>query len=194
MLSSRDLRLSTASSYGLKTTASAATGKRRGYLAAWSTYTVSGTSVLVNGEGPPYASVMIVGEAPGEEEARQGRPFVGPSGYELDRMLGEAGIARAECYVTNIARERPPNNDIAVWIAQSKKEITEQHTQFRDKWVLPPIIEGIKLLIVEMEAIAPNVVIALGGTSLWVLTGKSGIQKWRASMLSIDTEEMKRCL
>lgn len=147
---------------------------------------------LVNGEGPPHASIFICGEAPGEEESRQGRPFVGPSGYELDRMLGEAGISRAECYVTNVARERPPNNDVTTWIAQSKKEVTVYHKQFREKWVLPPIAEGIRLLIVEIEAVAPNVVIALGGTSLWVLTGKSGIQKWRASMLSIDTEEMKR--
>ena len=66
-------------------------------------------------------------------------------------MLGEAGISRSECYVTNVCRERPPGNDITAFIAQSKKEITPVHVKLRDKYVLPVIIEGYRLLITELE-------------------------------------------
>jgi uracil-DNA glycosylase family 4 len=139
--------------------------------------------MIVNGEGPIPATIMIVGEAPGEEEARQGRPFVGPSGYELDRMLGEAGVSRAECYVTNVARERPPNNDISTYFAQSKKAITNEHVEIRNRWVLPPIRDGINALALEINMVQPQIIVALGNTPLWALTGTSGITKWRGSML-----------
>ena len=55
----------------------------------------------VFGEGPETAPVMIVGEQPGDQEDRAGHPFVGPSGKLLDRALDDAGIDRAEVYVTN---------------------------------------------------------------------------------------------
>ena len=56
--------------------------------------------------------ITIVGEAWGEHEAIQKRPFVGPSGYELTRMLNEAGIDRGSCYLTNVINRRPPGNRI----------------------------------------------------------------------------------
>lgn len=55
----------------------------------------------VFGEGPAPASLMLVGETPGDQEDKAGRPFVGPAGKLLDRCLAEAGIDRAETYVTN---------------------------------------------------------------------------------------------
>jgi len=64
----------------------------------------------VPGEGNPYASVMLVGEGPGEQEDRQGRPFVGPAGQLLDRMLFAAGIARDDIYISNVVKCRPPGN------------------------------------------------------------------------------------
>ena len=64
----------------------------------------------VFGEGPDAARLMIVGEAPGEEEDRQGRPFVGPSGKLLDRMLAAIGLERGEVYITNTLYWRPPGN------------------------------------------------------------------------------------
>ena len=64
----------------------------------------------VFGEGPPDADLMIIGEAPGEEEDRQGKPFVGPSGRLLDRMLAAIGLERAAVYITNTIYWRPPGN------------------------------------------------------------------------------------
>jgi DNA polymerase len=58
----------------------------------------------VMGEGPPDADVMIVGEQPGDQEDLLGRPFVGPAGQLLDRLLGEAGIERSQCYLTNAVK------------------------------------------------------------------------------------------
>jgi uracil-DNA glycosylase len=58
----------------------------------------------VFGEGPKTASVMFIGEQPGDEEDRAGRPFVGPAGRLLDRALGEAGIDRASTWVTNAVK------------------------------------------------------------------------------------------
>lgn len=58
----------------------------------------------VFGEGPVHAPVMLVGEQPGDQEDRQGRPFVGPAGKMLDRALADAGIDRARVYVTNAVK------------------------------------------------------------------------------------------
>ena len=140
----------------------------------------------VGGEGPRNARVMIVGEAPGADEERLGRPFVGMSGRELERMLGEAGIARSECFITNVCRVRPPNNDITKFFAASKKAVSPEHTQLRDRWVLPPLSAGYEQLWREIGEVQPSIIIALGNTALWALTGRWGITKWRGSMLCAE--------
>src|SRR6266581_4336163 len=71
----------------------------------------AGRTQVVFGVGNPTADVMFIGEAPGAEEDRQGKPFVGRSGQLLDRlMLQEMGLTRAECYIANVAKCRPPGN------------------------------------------------------------------------------------
>ena len=64
----------------------------------------------VPGEGDPEADIMFVGEAPGAEEDRQGRPFVGASGKFLAEMLESIGLTREQVFITNIVKYRPPNN------------------------------------------------------------------------------------
>lgn len=64
----------------------------------------------VAGEGSATAKVMFVGEAPGEQEDVQGRPFVGSAGKLLTELLGSINLRREEVYITNIAKCRPPNN------------------------------------------------------------------------------------
>ena len=65
---------------------------------------------LVPGEGSPNARIMFVGEAPGFHEARQGRPFVGASGKFLDTLLHGVGLRRDDIFITNIVKDRPPDN------------------------------------------------------------------------------------
>jgi uracil-DNA glycosylase len=66
----------------------------------------------VPGEGSRGASVLFVGEGPGAEEDRQGRPFVGPAGMLLDKMLRSIGLARADVFIANILKCRPPGNRV----------------------------------------------------------------------------------
>ena len=65
---------------------------------------------VVPGEGNPRARLMLIGEGPGQQEDRMGRPFVGPSGELLTRMLHAIGLERSEVYICNIVKCRPPKN------------------------------------------------------------------------------------
>lgn len=136
--------------------------------------------------GPIPARVMVVGEAPGEQEEARREPFIGTSGLELTRMLQEAGISRGECFITNVCRVRPPQNDISHFIAKKKKARTALHVQVRDKWVLPAVADGIELLKKEIDLVKPNVIIACGNVAMWALTGQWGVAKWRGSLLQTD--------
>jgi DNA polymerase len=64
----------------------------------------------VPGEGPLDAEIMFIGEAPGVNEDKQGRPFVGAAGGFLEELLGAAGLRRSEVYITNVLKCRPPGN------------------------------------------------------------------------------------
>ena len=64
----------------------------------------------VPGEGPVNARIMFIGEGPGEQEDRSGRPFVGAAGQFLNRLLAQAGLRREDIYITNIVKCRPPRN------------------------------------------------------------------------------------
>lgn len=69
-----------------------------------------GRTHIVLGEGNPQSPLMFVGEGPGADEDRQGRPFVGRAGQLLDRMLAAAEIPREDIFITNIVKCRPPGN------------------------------------------------------------------------------------
>lgn len=150
--------------------------------------------MIVRPDGPPNAKVMIVGEAPGEHEENQGIPFVGPSGYELNRMLSEVGISRSECFVSNVMRTRPPNNDIERFVQAKptkavpggKKALLAEPIRVGDRWATAPIRDGIIQLQKEIQLVKPKLIIAVGNTSMWALTGRWGIKKWRGSMLYSD--------
>lgn len=122
--------------------------------------------------GPTDAKIMLVGEAPGETEDRLGQPFKGNAGRILDRILREVGISRFECLIANVARERPPNNKIKYYFEDASCTVPK-----------PKMTEWIQLLKKEIETYQPNVVVALGGTALWALTGKKGIKTFRGTVL-----------
>ncbi|MFQ5408577.1 MAG: uracil-DNA glycosylase family protein, partial [Anaerolineales bacterium] len=64
----------------------------------------------VPGEGPPDAKIMLIGEGPGYHENEQGRPFVGAAGKFLEELLANIGLKRADVYITNVVKCRPPGN------------------------------------------------------------------------------------
>lgn len=118
--------------------------------------------VLVFGEGRVGAPVMMIGEAPGEQESLQGRPFVGKAGRNLDAFLQEAGMDRAELYVTNTVKFRPTRRSAAGRIVNR-----------------PPTQEEIRLfapwLLREIELVDPRCVITLGNVPLKALAGREWV-------------------
>ena len=125
-------------------------------------------SKYVPGMGNPNARIIICGEAPGESEEREGIPFVGPSGNMLNEILRYAGIDRHECYITNVCKVRPPQNDI--------KKLNLIGYSIED--FLPQLEE-------EIKAIDPNIVFGLGNVPLQYLAGQTGILNYRGSILNI---------
>lgn len=127
---------------------------------------------------------MIVGEAPGAIEEAQGRPFVGPAGQLLRKFLFEAGIDPESVYYTNICKYRPPGNKLNKFFGERGRP--------NDL-----IGQGLLELMLEIETIKPNVIVACGNFPLWALTGEAewrqasgeieagytGIVKWRGSIL-----------
>lgn len=134
--------------------------------------------------GPIPANIALIGEAPGSEEERVGLPFIGPSGKLLDSLLRAAGLHRDNCFVTNVCNHRPPGNDISLWTSDNKSPPDPTWVHVRGKWVHPNIASGLETLQRQLDEVRPRLVIALGNTPLWALTGNSGISKWRGSRLS----------
>src|SRR5215213_8490686 len=92
----------------------------------------------VPGEGPTHAEIMLIGEGPGAREDEQGRPFVGASGKFLDQLLEQAGVTRADVWITNVVKCRPPGNRDP--LPDEVKICTSNYLQHQIKIVNPSII------------------------------------------------------
>ena len=118
--------------------------------------------ILVHGEGEIGARVMLVGEAPGEQETLQGHPFVGKAGRNLNEFLELAGLERSALYVTNAVKFRPT------------KRSSAGRTVNR-----PPTREEVSLFLPwlrrEIELVAPEVIVTLGNVPLRALTGPKAV-------------------
>ncbi|MBR0667032.1 UdgX family uracil-DNA binding protein [Roseomonas hellenica] len=113
----------------------------------------------VFGEGPPGAALMLVGEQPGDEEDRAGRPFVGPAGRLLDTLLERAGVPRRDTYVTNAVKHFK--------FTQAGKRRLHQSPNAGDIAHYRPFLRA------EIALVAPRLVLALGATALQALAGKA---------------------
>lgn len=137
-------------------------------------------SLRVNGEGDLNSLVAVVGEAPGADEDRIGRPFVGLSGKLQDNYMARVNLTRRDAYFTNVVKERPRNNDISQFITFNRtgRLLTET----------PEFTAYVKELQEELKKCKANVIVATGNIPLYVLTGKYGISKWRGSILQSRPE------
>jgi uracil-DNA glycosylase len=120
---------------------------------------VPGATQAVLGEGPVGATLAFVGEQPGDQEDRQGRPFVGPAGQLLSRAMAEAGIDRGASYLTNAVKHFK-------FEERGKRRIHQKPTAgevSHYRWWLDR----------ELEFVAPKLVVALGATAVLALTGKA---------------------
>src|SRR5918992_1082488 len=111
----------------------------------------------VFGEGAHTADVMLVGEQPGDQEDRQGHPFVGPAGRLLDEALVEAGIDRTDVYITNVVKHFK-------WVARGKRRIHKKPnlTEIR---ACKPWLEA------EIDVVRPKAIVCLGATAAQALLG-----------------------
>lgn len=123
-------------------------------------------------DGNPEASVMCIGEAPGQEEDRRGLPFVGPSGRLLDRMLGSIGFDRSTCYITNVVPWRPPAN---------RKPTPDE------------VAVCLPFLTRHIELVDPQVLILLGGASAAAVLAKAdGINRLRGRWFEFNSPGLPR--
>ncbi|XRQ11257.1 UdgX family uracil-DNA binding protein [Actinomadura welshii] len=128
----------------------------------------------VFGEGSPGGRVMFVGEQPGDQEDRKGRPFVGPAGRVLDRALDEAGIERGDVYVTNAVKHFKFKRQEG-----GKRRIHEAPNAGEMRACRP-------WLLAELRLLEPDVVVVLGATAGKALFGSSfRVTKQRGRLLPL---------
>ncbi|MDO8585650.1 MAG: uracil-DNA glycosylase [Armatimonadota bacterium] len=114
---------------------------------------------LVWGDGPLDAPIAFVGEAPGQQETRMRCPFVGQAGKVFDRELGEAGIDRSKCWVTNAVKCRTVRVSPSGGVVNRCPNNTE-------------LSDWLPLLIEELEIVRPAVIVCLGGVAAKAVIGK----------------------
>ena len=125
----------------------------------------------VFGEGPKNASIMLVGEQPGDYEDVAGRPFVGPAGKIMDQALEEAGIDRSQVYVTNAVKHFK-------WEPRGKRRI-HQKPNSREIAACRPWLEA------ELRIVKPRLVVAMGATAAQTIFGPSfRVTRERGKVLS----------
>jgi len=115
-------------------------------------------SQTVFGTGPTTARMLLMGEAPGEYEDREGVPFVGPAGRMLDRALGEVGLDRGELYITNVVKHRP-------WVQQGTRKKNRAPNTSEIKACRP-------WLDAELTLLRPDIVVCLGAPAAHAILGK----------------------
>jgi DNA polymerase len=123
--------------------------------------TATAHTQTVFGEGSPTARLMFIGEAPGENEDRTGRPFVGRAGEKLDEMIAAMGLNREQVYIANVLKSRPPDNRTPL-----------QHE-----------VDGCgPFLIEQILIVRPEVIVTLGGPATKLVLGtEEGITRLRGT-------------
>lgn len=123
---------------------------------------------MVFATGNPDAKLMLIGEAPGAEEENQRKPFVGPAGQLLDKILEAMGLNRKDVYISNIVKFRPQ-------VTGTGNPITGNRKPHREE-----IDSCLKYVMAEIDVVKPSVIIALGGTAAdGLLGGQTPVGKLR---------------
>jgi DNA polymerase len=130
----------------------------------------------VFGEGAAHAQAMFVGEQPGDQEDKAGRPFVGPAGRLFDEALEDAGIDRTQLYVTSVVKHFK-------WVARGKRRI-HQKPNWKEIAACRPWLEA------ELAIVQPRVLVCLGATAAQTLLGRQfRVTKERGRPIESDLAE-----
>lgn len=158
----------------------------------------------MNTSGDPNSPILLIGESWGkhEEADPNHEPFIGPSGWELNRMLAEAGFSRGDCFVCNVANGRPPGDKVEHYFYTktdgAKGGVAPRFGLYPNDLVRT----GLDQLNAILDRQRPKLVLPLGAVALWALTegklrrpdehGKqpTGILRWRGSELRVDRGQL----
>ena len=128
-----------------------------------------------------WTGIVFVGEAPGAEEARLGRPFVGRSGQLLDKMLEQAQIDRERSLIANVFRFQPPSNKVDHFFTSRRAAATEgigiaeAYGKFGSNFCRADFASEIDHLRDMLAKQKPKIIVALGRTPMWALTGENSL-------------------
>jgi DNA polymerase len=125
-------------------------------------------ALFVPGVGPLDARIAIVGEAPGAKENEQLRPFVGPAGEELDRVLDLNGLRRSRIFITNAVKFRPPNNS-------TPKPWERAY--------------GRSCLVIELGVVEPELVVLAGSTAFNTVFPERKFKEWVGHIICTDVRD-----
>lgn len=133
--------------------------------------------------------IAFLGEAPSTEELLEGKPLVGPSGKIFDAMLRTANLDRADYWVGNVFDQKIPGNSLFNWCVNKADAERVEGDSYSDDFYIPGYgVLGpdhrwhLKRMWDELEAVKPNVIVPLGGTALWALTGQTDIGMHRGNL------------
>ncbi|MER2520666.1 MAG: uracil-DNA glycosylase [Bdellovibrionales bacterium] len=128
-----------------------------------------------------WSGIALVGEAPGADEVRQGRPFCGRSGQLLNAILARAGLDRPQCLVANVFRYQPPGNKVGLFFLSRRAaqtqgiSLADKFGAFAGSWCRADYAPEIDHLAASLAELKPSIIVALGRTPLWALTGENGL-------------------
>ncbi|KAF5079110.1 Type-4 uracil-DNA glycosylase [anaerobic digester metagenome] len=122
-----------------------------------------GEKKLVFGEGAQMPVLMMIGEAPGGDEEKQGRPFVGKAGKNLSSFLEVIGLEREEIYISNVVKLRPTKSS-----PKTGKEVNRPPSKEEIAFFLPYLME-------EIQLIAPKMIVTLGNVPLKAVSGDNNV-------------------
>lgn len=138
------------------------------------------TERIIGADGRQDAKIAIVGEAPGHQEMYAGKPFVGPAGQVLESCLHSAGLTRSDVYITNLVKTQPYKNDISPYYKNGR--LTEKGEK------------AAEALASELAATKANVIVSLGNSSTFALTGRSKVTDIRGYVFPCTRVEGRKVI
>lgn len=134
-------------------------------------------------------TLLILGEAPGADEERSGTPFVGSAGRQLTETMESAGLDRRQWHILNTFTQRPPENDLTRWTLNKtdfKKEFgyVPSTPPLKKRYLRPEHQWQIAELQKRLRVLKPDLILAMGATALWALTGQDAITQFRGTFFT----------
>lgn len=150
--------------------------------------------MMIPAHGPQPSRLLIVGESASADDLWKQKPFAGRSGDELAKMLHEAGVLLSEARTTYVIPQKAPFA-FTGWLesTKSKAALAGLTNFWQRRWYSEEVAVGRELLLREIRETKPQVVLALGETALWALTGEVGITSWRGSLCDLHPDLVEAC-